>query len=289
MVGMRGVASMHETLLHAAHRIAHCYIIEEFRGGVKQKSNTFHVRKRPVGAHAWQQKKRGDGASFRTCSLAAQKSLRSQRSGLAIAPPRHRATFAARRINPVRAANTFHMKHRIQWKPLLLCVAVPLAVGGIAAILSNDGMRAYAALRQPPLAPPGWIFPVVWTILYVLMGIVCYRLLPRTSRGALLPLSRLFEAHAHTDVLSAALGRRRIMLMVYVVQLLVNFLWPVLFFAAGARLLAFIDLLVLWVLVLWLLLRCHGRDRTSFRLLVPYLAWLSFAAYLNLSMLLLNL
>ena len=152
------------------------------------------------------------------------------------------------------------MKQRIQWKPLLICLAIPLAVGGLSALITNNGMEAFAALRQPPLSPPGWVFPVVWTILYVLMGLACYR----------------FRA----DAVSVRL---------YAGQLLLNFLWPVLFFSAAVRLLALIELLLLWGLVLWLLLRCYDRDRRAFWLLVPYHLWLTFAAYLNFGVLLLNM
>ena len=157
-------------------------------------------------------------------------------------------------------AYTGSMKHRIQWKPLLICLAIPLAAGGLAALLTSRAMAAYAALRQPPLSPPAWVFPVVWTVLYLLMGLVCYRI-----RGD------------------------RTSLRLYAVQLALNFLWPLLYFGAGARLLAFIELLLLWALVVWLLLRCLDRDRTAALLLAPYVLWLSFAAYLNLGTLLLNL
>ena len=60
---------------------------------------------------------------------------------------------------------------KIQWKTLLICVAIPLAVGGLAGLLSRGGMEVFASLEKPPLSPPGWLFPVVWTVLYVLMGI----------------------------------------------------------------------------------------------------------------------
>ena len=152
------------------------------------------------------------------------------------------------------------MKQRIQWKPLLICLAIPLAVGGLSALITKNSMEAFAALRQPPLSPPGWVFPVVWTILYVLMGLACYR----------------FRA----DAVSVRL---------YAGQLLLNFLWPVLFFSAAVRLPALIELLLLWGLVLWLLLRCYDRDRRAFWLLVPYQLWLTFAAYLNCGVLLLNM
>ena len=66
------------------------------------------------------------------------------------------------------------MKPKIKWKPLLLALALPLAVGGFSAFLTRDGMRAFASLRQPPLSPPAWLFPVVWTLLYLSMGLASY-------------------------------------------------------------------------------------------------------------------
>ncbi len=152
------------------------------------------------------------------------------------------------------------MNQRIQWKPLLICLAIPLAVGGLSALITSSSMEAFAALRQPPLSPPGWVFPVVWTILYVLMGLASYRF--------------------RKDAVSIRL---------YAGQLLLNFVWPILFFTAAARLPALIELLLLWALMLWLLLRCYERDRKAFWLLVPYQLWLTFAAYLNLGVLLLNM
>lgn len=152
------------------------------------------------------------------------------------------------------------MKQRIRWKSLLICLAVPLAVGGLSALITSSGMEAFAALRQPPLSPPGWVFPVVWTILYVLMGLASYRF----SKDA-------------------------VSIRLYAGQLLLNFIWPILFFTAAARLPALAELLLLWALTLWLLLRCYARDRKAFWLLAPYQLWLTFAAYLNLGVLLLNM
>ena len=59
---------------------------------------------------------------------------------------------------------------KIQWKKLIVCLAVPLAVGGLSALLTRGSMETFEAIAKPPLAPPGWLFPVVWTVLYVLMG-----------------------------------------------------------------------------------------------------------------------
>ena len=66
---------------------------------------------------------------------------------------------------------------KIKWKPLLICVAIPLAVGGLAALLTGDSMSVFSELEKPPLSPPGWLFPVVWSILYILMGIASYLVL----------------------------------------------------------------------------------------------------------------
>ena len=63
---------------------------------------------------------------------------------------------------------------KIDKKRLIICLAIPLVVGGAAGLLTMNSMEAFEALNQPPLSPPGWLFPVVWTVLYVLMGIASY-------------------------------------------------------------------------------------------------------------------
>ena len=151
------------------------------------------------------------------------------------------------------------MNQRIQWKPLLICLAIPLAVGGLSALITSSSMEAFAALRQPPLSPPGWVFPVVWTVLYLLMG--------RASR-------RVYR-------LGAPESRKALTL--YYVQLAVNFVWPLLYFRAQEYRIAFWWLLLLLALVLATLSAFYRLDKTAGRLLVPYVAWLLFAAYLNYS------
>lgn len=61
---------------------------------------------------------------------------------------------------------------KYKWKPLVLALAIPLAVGGLSALLTRQGMAVFHALEKPPLAPPGWLFPAVWTILFLLMGLI---------------------------------------------------------------------------------------------------------------------
>lgn len=159
-----------------------------------------------------------------------------------------------------------NMKPNIKWKPLLLALALPLAVGGFSAFLTRDGMKAFAALKQPPLSPPAWLFPVVWTLLYLSMGLASY----------------LVWVSGVSD------KRRDRALTVYGLSLAANFLWPILFFTVQAWGAAFVLLLLLWVLVGIAALLFGAIVPRAGKLLLPYLAWLTFAAYFNLGVWLLN-
>ena len=155
---------------------------------------------------------------------------------------------------------------RINKKRLLICLLIPLAVGGIAALLTGGGMDTFETLSKPPLSPPGWLFPVAWTILYLLMGIASY--LALESRGP------------------EAIIRRGIRL--YAVQLAFNFLWPIFFFGLSAYLFAFIWLVALWLLILATTVSFYRISDIAGYLMIPYLIWVTFAGYLNLSIYLLN-
>lgn len=142
----------------------------------------------------------------------------------------------------------------------IFLTVLPLAVGGAAAVLTMDAMAQYSALPQPPLAPPAWVFPAVWTVLYLLMGAASrrvHRLGTQESRNAL---------------------------MLYYVQLAVHFVWPLLYFRAKEYAVAFWWLLLLLALVLAALSAFSRLDKAAGRLLMPYAAWLLFAVYLNYSM-----
>ena len=155
---------------------------------------------------------------------------------------------------------------KINKKLLIICLVIPLAVGGVAALLTGGGMDTFETLRKPSLSPPGWLFPVAWTILYVLMGIASYLVL--TSGGA------------RDDI------RRAIAF--YGLQLAFNFLWPIFFFSLSAYLFAFIWLVALWLLILITTLLFFRLRKVSGYLMLPYLAWVAFAGYLNLSVYYLN-
>ena len=150
-------------------------------------------------------------------------------------------------------------------KNRLLALAIPLAVGGLATLLSG-GMDTYKVINQPPLSPPAWLFPLVWTALYLLMGEASYRVY---SSG-----------QAPSQIRKA--------LTAYGVQLGLNFLWPLVFFGGKMYLTAFIVLVAMWVAIVVTMRRFMKLDEKAGDMIIPYLLWVSFAGYLNLSVYLLN-
>lgn len=155
---------------------------------------------------------------------------------------------------------------KMQKKPLIINIAIPLLVGALSAWLTKDSMKTFEQLNQPPLSPPGWLFPVVWTILFTLMGIACYLVV---------------TSQAPTEVRKSALWT-------YGIQLAFNFLWSIVFFNLGWFLFAFVWLIILWLLILGTAVQFDRIHHTAGRLLVPYLAWVAFAGYLNFGVFLLN-
>ena len=139
-------------------------------------------------------------------------------------------------------------------------------IAGCASALVSGGMSAYKEFNQPPLSPPGWVFPVVWSILYLLMGYASYRVL----------------------VAEAPWEDRKRALTIYGIQLFLNFLWPIAFFRLEAYWLAFALLLALWVFIYLTMHLFSEIDETAENLLIPYLLWVTFASYLNLGVALLN-
>lgn len=159
------------------------------------------------------------------------------------------------------------VEYMVKSKKLLVkCIAVPLGIGAVSGFITKDGMKSFETLNKPPLSPPGWLFPIVWTILYTLMGISSWLVL---------------TSGAEKEEVEKAMK-------VYGYQLAVNFLWPTFFFNLQWHLFAFGWLALLWGLVLWMI-RLFGRiSKAAGRLNWPYLGWLTFAGYLNLGIWLLN-
>lgn len=153
-----------------------------------------------------------------------------------------------------------------QWKKYALSAAIALAVGGASALLSRQGMETYNEMAvKPPLSPPMWLFPVAWSILYILMGIGAARVWqsaesPHRSRG----------------------------LNLYVAQLIVNFFWSLLFFNAQAYGFSALWLMLLLVLAVAMAVQFGKTDSLSGKLQIPYVLWLMFALYLNVAVWRLN-
>ena len=151
------------------------------------------------------------------------------------------------------------------WKPYAFWILLTEAVGALSGLLSRGGMAIFSSIVQPPFSPPAIVFPIVWGILYALMGISAARI-----------------------YLSPPSQARNRGLNLYIAQLIVNFFWSLIFFNAQAFGFAFLWLLLLWVLVLWMILTFRKVDPLAAWLQIPYLIWLTFAAYLNLGVWILN-
>ena len=155
---------------------------------------------------------------------------------------------------------------KIRIRPLLIALAIPLGVGVLAALLSRGNMDLFDTVRKPPLSPPAWLFPVAWTVLYLLMGLASYRVY--TAR--------------------AATAQKNRALLFYAAQLAFNFFWPLLFFNLGAFTFAFFWLAALLALIVVTAVKFYTLDRPAGYLLIPYVIWVLFAGYLNLGIALLN-
>lgn len=143
--------------------------------------------------------------------------------------------------------------------PYAIFIPLSLMTGGLAALVSLDGMRAFQALPQSPLTPPPLVFSIVWSLLYILMGVSAALVHTAPPRG-------LKDQH-----------------LLYAGTLLLNFLWPVLFFALELRLAALVTLLVMLAFAIGILVRYRPVSRPAAWLQVPYTLWLCFALYLNLT------
>lgn len=149
---------------------------------------------------------------------------------------------------------------------LLINLVIPLFIGAFSSYLSMDTFTIYLNLNKPPLSPPGSIFPIVWTILYILMGIATF-----------LIINKRLDRKITTKLIS-----------VYALSLFVNFMWSIIFFRYNAYLFAFVWLIILWLLILTLIIMYFKYSKPAALLLVPYLFWVTFAGYLNYMTYLLN-
>ena len=141
-------------------------------------------------------------------------------------------------------------------------ILIPVLVGALVGLITSSAMN-YSMLNKPPLSPPGALFPIVWTILYILMG-VSYGILKSNN-----------QTDEEIDY-------------IYYLQLVINALWSIIFFVFKWRLLAFLWIILLIVAVVQMIRKFYEKNRLAGLLQIPYLIWITFAAYLNFAIYLLN-
>ena len=149
-------------------------------------------------------------------------------------------------------------------RTLVIFLAIPLVVGLISGLISMSGMREFNTLTKPVLAPPGFLFPIVWTVLYTLMGYSSYL---------------IYESNDYHS---------ECCLKIYLLNLFVNFLWSPIFFGLNLRLFALIWIILLVLVVAYMILCFYKVNKKAAYLQIPYLVWCLFATYLNLMFYLLN-
>ena len=149
-------------------------------------------------------------------------------------------------------------------KPYIFSILLSLTVGGLSALATANNMNIYDKINVPPLSPPGWLFPVVWTILFILMGISAAIIYTSKSK------------------------QKDDALFIYAVSLVLNFSWSIFFFNMQAFIVAFIILIALWLSIILTIIKYYKINPLAAYLQIPYLVWVTFAGYLNLAIIFLN-
>ncbi|MGL5379301.1 TspO/MBR family protein [Clostridium sp.] len=155
--------------------------------------------------------------------------------------------------------NIFKVNGEFKFLPLIINILIPVAGGAIVGLLNKNTMHTYELLKKPIFTPPAIVFPIVWTILYILMGIAAYRIYMRNKQGA-------NDNGAY---------------FYYLVQLIFNFMWSFIFFTFRLYGISFIWLIILFVLVIITFIKFIKVDKLAGYLLIPYIVWLVFAGILN--------
>ena len=157
------------------------------------------------------------------------------------------------------------MKLKSEIKSLIIAILIPLIGGFIISLITRGGVNNYTEnLIKPSFAPPSILFPIVWTILYILMGYSSFLVYDSMS------------CHKNTC------------LLLYSLQLFLNFIWPIIFFNLEARLFAFLFIILLDIVVLLMIYCFYGINKKAALINIPYFIWLIFASVLNFSVYLLN-
>ncbi|MBP3635767.1 MAG: tryptophan-rich sensory protein [Bacilli bacterium] len=153
---------------------------------------------------------------------------------------------------------------KIDFKKLFFYIFITILIGTIPSVFVFGNMSSYELLNKPALSPPGLVFPIAWTILYILMGISIYRIMMSDNK------------------------RKNDAKLIYFIQLVINALWTPIFFGFNEYFLAFLWIIMLILLVITMIMIFFKIDKISSYLNIPYLLWLLFASYLNFGIFVLN-
>lgn len=149
-------------------------------------------------------------------------------------------------------------------KIYIFSILLALTVGGLSALATANNMNIYDKINTPPLSPPGWLFPAVWTILFILMGV------------------------SAAIVFTSKSTKKDDALFIYAVSLVLNFSWSIFFFNLLSFVISFIILFALWLTIIITIIKYYKIKKTAAWLQLPYLLWVTFAGYLNFAIILLN-
>lgn len=145
---------------------------------------------------------------------------------------------------------------------LLLTIFLCISVGFVSGQLTNTTSTWFLSLEKPPIYPPGYLFGIVWTILYAMMGVSLYLLIEKT--------------------------KEKLPYILFGSQLILNFFWTLIFFGLENITLAIIEIIALWALLLWTIIEFKKYSKTASYLLIPYILWVTFATILTISIYVLN-
>ena len=168
-------------------------------------------------------------------------------------------------INILKGVVILTVTSNIKWKSLLINIAIPVSVGIISSIIIGGGFDTYSQINQPPWSPPPLVFPIIWSILYIIMGISSYLIVQQADEI-----------------------KNNKSLIVYAFQLTINFFWPIFFFGFKAYLFSFIWIVLLVVSIITMTFLFYKQNKFAAYLQIPYIIWTIFAAYLNLGVYILN-
>ncbi len=158
------------------------------------------------------------------------------------------------------------MVFKFKFKRFLISIAIPLIAGGLSAFVTRGNMDLYSKINNPQLAPPSWLFPVVWSVLYFLMGVSLYL---------------VWNSNVNNY-------QKRRAYLLFGIQLFLNFIWSPIFFNKQWFLGAFVVLIFLWLFTFGMIISFYKISKPAAILQIPYLLWLTFAGYLNFAIYLLN-